>query len=106
MVVDEKFIKEAGLVMEPQYNLDKYKPGTAIHVKGNGGKDPFYTFNRNCLIVKAAPLTITVTYIQAPKKYHGDEDDYSETKTIEIPVRVVAQQEVLIKFLSDPIPTF
>lgn len=98
MVVDEKFLKDAGLVMEPQYNLDTFKPGTPIHVKGNGGKDPFYTFNRNCLVVKAAPLVITVVYVHEPRR--GHEDEYSDTKTIEIPVKLVANQEVLITFLN------
>lgn len=105
MVVDEKFLKDAGLIMEPQFNLDKYKPGTALHIKGNGSQGIFYSFNSNCLVVKATPLLLTVSYIKIPRRGSDDEDG-SYTQTLEIPVEKVSKQEAIITFLNEPKPVF
>lgn len=93
--------KQEGLVMKPQYDLNKFIPGTVIFVASNGATEKFYRFNYNCLVVRAEPLKLTVVYIKADlKNIYDDEDDKSGPTTIDIPIELVAEGKLQMKFLN------
>lgn len=100
--------QQEGLVMKPLYDGSKFIPGTAIHVVSNGAKEPFYSFDYNCLVIKATPLSLSVIYVNDKLTRHfgngyGDEADYSAYKTVDIPVELVAEGKLKIKFLGGSI---
>lgn len=92
-----------GLIVKPQYDLNKFMPGTAVNVKSIGAKDPFYDFNNNCLVISATPLKINVVYIYDNRKRHLDHDDeegYGSYRTIDIPIDLVAEGKLKLTFLG------
>lgn len=103
--MEEKQI--VGLVNKPQFDVDKFQPGTALKVAANNKctKGELYGFNKNCLVTKATPLSLTLVYIGTSKKGSYDEDDYhtDEISTgataLELEIDDVATGKVTITFI-------
>lgn len=92
-----------GLIIKPQFDLDKCAPGTAIHILNEGSGTKFYKFNKNALIVSATPLKLTVVYVEDNHKRHLDHESdggVGNYRVIDIPVKLVNENELIITFLG------
>ncbi len=83
-----------GVINKPQFNMDTFKLGQAIHVKAvahNG----FVTLNTDGLIHYANPLYLEVTYFDAK------EEVFEEFKKIKISIEDVIAEKYKINLLKE-----
>lgn len=88
---------EYGVVSAPQFDISKFKPGTALHVR-HGSDGPF-RFKRdpgNCLVVNCTPLQLTLCYINKDL-----DDDFGDSgKLLTINITEIVDNKYTIRPLS------